>query len=247
MGSGIIMGAYGNNTRGVCCLAVQRLLLPRCSAVRRMFDFSPEQILSFLTRFPIVLISVAIHEFAHCWADDRLGDDTSRREGRLTLNPLAHLDPLGTLMMVVSSFSGMGFGWGKDAHFNPANFKNPARDRMLGALAGPVSNIIQAIIWYSLLILLSMAPPIVANICWTGVVVNIVLAAFNLLPIYPLDGHHVLGYFLPRNLRAIIDNPAWMYVFLAFMFITPLRTHILHPVLAKITSAVVAVLSYVVS
>ena len=96
-----------------------------------------EKVIAFLTYFPILLISVALHEFAHCWTDDRLGDDTARREGRIRLNPLAHLDPMGTLMMVVSAFAGMGFGWGKPSPFNPANFRHPARDRMIGALAGP--------------------------------------------------------------------------------------------------------------
>lgn len=186
----------------------------------------------FLLFFPVILLSVAIHEFAHCWITDRLGDDTPRRQGRVTLNPLKHLDPVGTIMMVVSSLMGMGFGWGKASPFNPNNFQNPARDRMWTALAGPVSNLIQMLAWASLAsLLLSFDPshtytgPVL--LCSVGVLVNASLALFNLLPVYPLDGHHILSYLAPRSWRTWIDNPAWGYLFLAIVMLPQLNALVL--------------------
>lgn len=180
-----------------------------------------EKLLSLLVIFPVLLLSVAIHEFAHCWTTDRLGDDTPRQLGRVTLNPLAHLDPLGTVMMFVTSWAGFGFGWGKASPFNPANFRYPARDRMLTAVAGPISNLLQMLCWASLGHLLTPWLPdsasVVLTICLYGVIINAALAAFNLLPIYPLDGHHLLSYVAPRSWRPIIDNPVWGIVFLVLV------------------------------
>lgn len=183
---------------------------------------------AFIVIFPVLFLSVAIHEFAHCWMTDRLGDDTPRLSGRLTLNPLAHLDPLGTVMMVVTSFLGFGFGWGKPARFNPANFQHPARDRMLTAIAGPISNLLQMLGWASLYLLamplLQLAHPapdafvICYAVCKYGMTINALLACFNLLPVYPLDGHHILSFLAPPAMRPIIDNPLWGLVFLFVVF-----------------------------
>jgi Zn-dependent protease len=185
----------------------------------------------FLIFFPIILISIAIHEFAHCWINYRLGDDTPRMAGRVTLNPLAHLDTFGTIMIVVSSFIGIGFGWGKPAPFNPANFRHPERDRMIGAAAGPISNVLQMLAWASLGLLLQPLAenqPIILLVCFYGVIINASLALFNMLPIYPLDGHHVLGYLVPA-LRPVIDNPIWGLVFLFLVFNRSLLSNILMP------------------
>jgi Zn-dependent protease len=178
--------------------------------------------------FPVLLLSVAVHEFAHCWATDRLGDTTPRNAGRLTLNPLAHLDPLGTLMMIASALAGFGFGWGKPSPFNPYHLRNVSRDRMLLALAGPFSNLLQMLVWAAIGQLVVGIAGLVAMtdavygflwlLCYYGVVVNGVLAAFNLLPVYPLDGHHILGFFLPRSWQPVIDHPAWGYLFLLLVF-----------------------------
>jgi len=201
-----------------------------------MGSFSAENMRFFLYIFPVLLLSVAIHEFAHCWTTDRLGDDTPRMQGRLTLNPLAHLDPLGTVMMVVSSLSGFGFGWGKSSPMNPYNFANPARDRMLSALAGPVSNILQMLAWASIGVLAKPFIPAdspaicILYLSTYGVVINAILAGFNLLPVYPLDGHHVLSYLAPPSLRPVIDNPAWGVVFLILVFTGAFRV-VVQPVL----------------
>lgn len=214
--------------------------------------------LMMLMFFPIILISVALHEFAHCWTTDRLGDDTPRYAGRVTLNPLAHLDPLGTLMMVISAFAGFGIGWGRPSPMNPNNFRHPARDRMISAFAGPFSNMLMLLAWASLGAILGhidindlsqgMAHAVVIAqvICSIGVLVNTMLAAFNLLPVFPLDGHHILSYFVPHSWRPIIDDPRWMYVFLAIVLIPQLNRAILSPVLdmaIRVSTAICATLT----
>lgn len=202
---------------------------------------TPEQLQRLFLILPVVLLSVAIHEFAHCWITDRLGDDTPRQQGRVTLNPLVHLDPMGTIMMVLSSLAGFGIGWGKPSPMNPNNFRHPARDRMISALAGPLSNIIQMLAWGSLgALILTFATPAFAetrayvtlgDLVDFGIFVNASLAVFNLIPVYPLDGHHVLSYLAPRAWRPIIDHQGWMIVFLAIVMVPPLRNHILWPVM----------------
>jgi len=189
----------------------------------------------FLLFFPIILLSVAVHEFAHCWTADRMGDDTPRLAGRVTLNPLAHLDPWGTIMMAICALSGFGFGWGKPSPMNPQNFRNPALGRMITALAGPLSNILQMFAWASLGLLVHTLfsthivldqlgagggdwQRTVLTLCGFGLIINATLAIFNLLPMYPLDGHHVLSYFAPPSWRPVIDNPIWGLVFLFLVF-----------------------------
>ncbi len=191
----------------------------------------------------LILTSVAIHEFAHCWTTDRLGDPTPRNAGRVTLNPLVHLDLVGTIMIVISTISGFGFGWGKPSPMNPANFRNPAFGRMISALAGPLSNILQMFAWIGILQLLNSdiinwdenVINILFKTCLYGITLNAVLAIFNLLPIYPLDGHHILSYIVPYNIRPIIDNPAWQWVLLILIFTGGLQ-HILRPAIKVVGS-----------
>lgn len=215
-------------------------------------------IIKYLPFFIVVVISVALHEFAHCWTTDRLGDDTPRRLGRVTLNPLKHLDPLGTLMMIVSSMSGIGFGWGKPSPFNPMNFRHPARDRMLTSVAGPISNILQMIAWASLALLgYELSASHIPNgsidyyfntgfghLCLLGMIINPSLAIFNLLPIYPLDGHHILSYLAPESWRPIIDNQNWQFVLLAIIFIPFLRDVVFGSILFPIIIGLLSGISY---
>jgi len=197
-------------------------------------DISQEQFNRMLLILPVLLLSVAIHEFAHCWTTDRLGDDTPRRQGRVTLNPLVHLDPIGTLFMVVTAFAGFGIGWGRSSPFNPYNFRHPARDRMLTALAGPASNLLQMLAWASIgLLIVTLLPygaitTTLATMAYFGVTVNVTLAIFNLIPVYPLDGHHVMGYLIPP-LQPLLDNPNGMYVLLLLLLIPGPLQAILYP------------------
>lgn len=154
-----------------------------------------------------LVIAVTVHEFSHAFAADRLGDPTPRLLGRLTLNPLAHLDPLGTLMILIARF-----GWGKPVPFDPYNLRNPRRDAALISFAGPLSNMLMAVAAAALLhgllaVRLSLLGIpfiglmlfILINFLNVLVVINIVLAVFNLVPIHPLDGFKIVGGLLPEE------------------------------------------------
>lgn len=137
-----------------------------------------------------LLLSISLHEAAHCYVTDGLGDPTPRLKGRLTLDPRAHLDPLGTILIILT-----GFGWGKAAPYDPYNLKSPVRDTAIIALAGPLTNLIIAV-------LLSFLSRMFASdffSLFAGVLIqiNLSLALFNLLPVYPLDGGKIMRAILP--------------------------------------------------
>jgi Zn-dependent protease len=165
-----------------------------------MFDLAGT-IRDLVVRIPVFLLALTIHEFAHAWVANRLGDPTARLQGRLTLNPISHLDPLGTLAIVL-----IGFGWAKPVPVDSRYLRRPRRDMMLIAAAGPVSNLILAtgaafffrtIPWAGLgLEWVWLVKPMMIMLFVT-VGANVVLAVFNLLPIPPLDGSRVLSGLLP--------------------------------------------------
>jgi Zn-dependent protease len=152
----------------------------------------------------IIIAAIAIHEFAHAWMADHFGDPTPRYQGRVTLNPLAHLDPFGTVLLFL-----VGFGWGRPVEFDPHNLKDPVRDAAIIALAGPVSNL-------ALALLLTLTIPTLAGFLGipagiAGLVLNlaisynVMLAIFNLVPVYPLDGSKILFALLPRQMALEYD------------------------------------------
>ncbi len=141
-----------------------------------------------------LVISLTFHEFAHARVADRLGDPTPRLQGRVTLDPRAHLDPLGTLALVL-----VRFGWGKPVEIDPFNFKNPVRDSALVALAGPAANLILAGL-LRIAIQIVPLPQAVMMAVIEVILINIVLAIFNLVPVYPLDGSKIVVPLLPRRL-----------------------------------------------
>jgi len=151
-------------------------------------------LLGRLLYLPGILLGISVHECSHGYAAVRMGDDTPLMQGRITLNPLSHLDPMGFLCLLV-----FGFGWAKPVQINPRNFKNPRRDDALVSLAGPVSNFLVAFLFMGLMKLADMYLPytlpnqIVFEVLRSTVYINLVLMAFNLIPIPPLDGHHILG------------------------------------------------------
>lgn len=152
------------------------------------------ELLDKLIILPGILLAISIHEFSHALAAVKLGDDTPILQGRLTLNPLKHLDPIGFIFLLI-----VGFGWAKPVMINSRNFKNPRRDDIIVSLAGPLSNFVMAFIFMGLMKILDMFVPVTqtTQIVWlifSGTVsINLVLMIFNLMPIPPLDGHHILG------------------------------------------------------
>jgi Zn-dependent protease len=150
--------------------------------------------LAFFIIFPGILLTIAIHELAHCWTADQLGDPTPRAHGRLSFNPLVHLDPLGVLAILLTNF-----GWGKPAPYDPHNLKDPVRDSALIAAAGAIANLIVAIL-LSFLLHLTNIPLLWLRLSLAQILaVNVYLAVFNLIPIKPLDGSKIMTAILPKR------------------------------------------------
>lgn len=165
----------------------------------------------FLGLLLALVVGISVHEFSHAWMANRLGDPTARMQGRLTLNPLSHLDLMGTLMIVL-----IGFGWGKPVPYNPANLRNgPISGGAMVAAAGPAANIIAAaVIGFLFQNLVSSSgatadstTEAIATILLLVVQINIALAIFNVIPIPPLDGYRILLRFLPPQ---IVPSISWL-------------------------------------
>jgi Zn-dependent protease len=175
-----------------------------------MFNFNLTELLTWI---PAVLIALTFHEYAHAKVADMLGDHTARDQGRLSLNPLVHLDPIGTLLLVVAHF-----GWAKPVQINPLNFKGDRRRGMiLVGLAGPMMNLLVA---FTTILIISLAFPgglnSTSNVLLTGILqgivwINIYLAVFNLIPVPPLDGSQVLA--------AILNSSELIYQLQRYSFI----------------------------
>lgn len=170
---------------------------------------------AFFSWLIALIVAITIHEFSHAYAADRLGDPTPRVQGRLTLNPLAHLDPLGTLMLLIARF-----GWGKPVVFDPFNLRHPRRDAAIISLAGPVSNILLATV-LALILRLGLTTDF-AMLFYVFlqpvIVLNVFLAVFNLVPIHPLDGFKIVeGILPPEYARQWHELESYGMIFLLFM------------------------------
>lgn len=165
-------------------------------------------IFSIIISVVALVIAITIHEFSHALVADRLGDPTPRSQGRLSLNPLRHLDPIGTIMIFL-----VHFGWGKPVQIDPYNLKNPKRDELLISLAGPASNLLLAAL-LSLIIRFFPLNNLSGIIIYTIIQLNVVLAVFNLIPIPPLDGSKIFLNLLPNN-----TSSQWQETFDRYGFI----------------------------
>jgi Zn-dependent protease len=175
-----------------------------------------------------LLVAITVHEFSHAYAADRLGDPTPRVMGRLTLNPLAHLDPIGTIMLLL-----VRFGWGKPVVFDPYNLKNPRRDGGVISIAGPISNFLTAIVCAGLVRLLFALRLTLLSNPISGLTVylllgllqyvtlfNVMLGVFNLIPINPLDGFKIVEGILPDTYaRQWKELEGYGFIFLLFLIL----------------------------
>ena len=174
----------------------------------------------------ILIMSVVIHELSHGYMADRLGDPTPRLQGRLTLNPLKHLDPVGSLIVpLLTSIFGFTFGWAKPVEYNPYNLRNKRQGEFLIAIAGPISNIALALIFGTIIRFVTAGAVEVTpfvEICSYIVVINIILAIFNLIPLPPLDGSKLLFSILPNQygrLRMTLEMYAPIFIIIVIFFL----------------------------
>jgi Zn-dependent protease len=222
---------------------------------------TPELVLGVF-EFVVLLFALSLHESAHGWMASRLGDQTARMLGRITLNPVRHIDPVGTIMLpLVAMVTHVPLiGWAKPTPVNTRNFKNYVRDDILTTLAGPASNVIGSVA--SLIVLLIIAktsmigqiavrsvamrgiggldPQLLAMspiaypltlIFYIGMLLNLFLAAFNLLPLPPLDGSHIFRHLLPTNWLSVYDRLGILSLFLMLLFGGSVTMAIVNPVL----------------
>ena len=212
---------------------------------------NPMELLALLLTLPGVIVAITFHEFAHAFVADKLGDDTPRRQGRLNLNPLSHIDPVGFFMLIFAHF-----GWGKPVEINPANFnrkRSMSAQEALVALAGPVMNLIIAIVLTIILFTITTFTPtfilsttgmLIGLTLQMAISVNIGLGVFNLIPLLPLDGSKILMHFLPYNAKTWFENNAQIfYIVFIVLWVTNLISYIISPVINIVSTGIYSMVS----
>lgn len=212
-------------------------------------------LVALLLTIPGVLIAISFHEFAHAWMAVKLGDDTPLLQGRLSVDPLKHIDPIGILMLLFC-----GIGWGKPVQINSYNFKTKYRDNgeALVALAGPVMNFIVALV-FSIIsgaiirfagasFYLSTVGGVIMTMIQYTVIMNIGLGVFNLIPLPPLDGSKIFIRFMPYNVRNwIYDHEMWFYIAFLVLWITNLASIIISPIMNGIYNVIMNLVGLIFS
>lgn len=220
------------------------------------FDFSTAMRILAISFIP-ALLGIILHEVAHGWIARRCGDPTASIMGRLTLNPLPHIDPMGLAVFGLTSLTGsFVFGWAKPVPVDPRYFHKPERDMMLVALAGPMTNFLLAIAFGVLLWCLVTLLPFqqwqentvyrfFISSCEAGVIINFGLGWLNLVPVPPLDGSKILAFFLPRHIAwRFMDMGRYGFVILLLLLFTGILTKILGPLVRFSATALFSALGF---
>ena len=204
---------------------------------------NPGMLESLLISVPGVLVAITFHEFAHAFVADRLGDDTARREGRLSLNPFDHLDPIGTVLLLFA-----GFGWGKPVHVNPSNYTRKIsmeKGEAIVSIAGPIMNFLLAIVFSiiyfgifkfaGLSFMATTLGDIIMKMIMSAISINVGLGLFNLIPLPPLDGSKVIMPFLPYNAKNWFrNNEGIFYIVFIAIWLTGLASYIISPAIQTV-------------
>jgi Zn-dependent protease len=211
---------------------------------------------NILFQIIVFLLAISVHESAHAWMANRCGDPTARMLGRVTLNPIKHIDPVGTVLLpLIGLFAGAGiFGWAKPCPVTPENFRDKVRGDIYTTVAGPVSNLLMVSLATTMLMLIAQISPgdgreiiqtfasgymisrgpLLVPVVWflyTMIGMNVLLFVFNLLPVPPLDGSHVFRYLLPEPVRDIYDSVGMLGIVLLFLVGGPLLRAIMQPIM----------------
>ena len=217
-----------------------------------MLDLTPQRLALGLTSYVVLLFSLSVHESAHAWMAWKLGDDTAKSQGRVSLNPIVHMDPFGTVLFpLLQIFTGIALlGWAKPTPYNPANFRPDVTMRkghMLVAAAGPVSNFLLALVCTAVMFAVIRAGMATTNnpvftMLAIGIELNVILALFNLVPIPPLDGSKVASYGLPGSIGERYDRVVGPYGFmiLLLLMMSGLLSRALYPIQSFILGLLVA-------
>jgi len=227
----------------------------------------PNKLIIAIFEFAVLLFSLSLHEAAHAWMANRLGDPTARMLGRVTLNPIKHIDLWGTIILpAIMLLIGPGwlFGWAKPTPVTPSNFKNVTRDDILTTVAGPGSNVLAALGATLLLLILSHTSPIgsaivhqiasgaidpalrasilypLALLFYLTMFLNLLLAVFNLIPLPPLDGSHVFRHFLPYKALRIYDSLGIIGLFVLFIWGGPVISFLINPAVSLLRGVLLA-------
>jgi Zn-dependent protease len=222
----------------------------------------------------VFLFAISVHESAHAWMANLRGDPTARMLGRVTLNPLKHIDPVGTVLLpLIAAVTNIPMlGWAKPTPIDPRNFKNLVLDDILTTLAGPASNFTIALLGLLVLIAISFTSPLGAGLVhympsvypnhldmlavqtnsvlmpislfvYELMIINIVLGVFNLIPIPPLDGSHVLRHFLPEPLRKAYDTIGWVGLLVLVYFAPGVLSRLISPAIGAVDSVLIRITS----
>lgn len=223
--------------------------------VMNIVNMGTAGLLSLLLTIPGVIIAISFHEFAHAWMAVRLGDDTPLRQGRLSLDPLKHLDPIGIVMLMFC-----GIGWGRPVQIDSSNFSPKYRrnGEALVSLAGPLMNFILAFLLTLIdgLILkfagdaffVATSGRVILTMLQSAIIMNIGLGVFNLIPLPPLDGSKIFIRFMPYNVRNwIYDHEMWFYMAFLVLWITNLSSIIITPIMSGIYQGIVIAVKFLLS